>query len=336
MTAQLESKISVLEKKCFQLEQNLSEVTQKETDKLVEKLVKIVPVYYQELKDGLSDTQKENQQLRSNLSSLQSKYHSLETDIKELKSVFSATCKENKQLKSRLTSLESRFCPLETEVSELRTHLAIAESKMKQKLQGHLEVDPPEIQLLQHHNVDQWINSYKKVADKMKRLNWKLYLTTMAETATRFPDAISPVIIKFTGYRSRVGNSIRLQTSPFYSVGAGKYKFTLIVQLYVDYISILACITRGEYDDHLTWPFVGSITVTLLNQLENKDHYSREIWSSHDNPSLRCTRRVPLNCTYNPGFGMEYISHEELEDSPQAFVLHNCMYFEVYAFAQST
>ena len=39
---------------------------------------------------------------------------------------------------------------------------------MKQLLQGHSEVDPSEIQQLQYHNVDQWINSYKKVADKMK------------------------------------------------------------------------------------------------------------------------------------------------------------------------
>ena len=338
MTAQLESKISVLENKCFQLEQNLSEVTQKETDKLVEELVKVIPVYYQELKDGLSDTQKENQQLRSSLSFLQSKYHSLETDIKELKTAFSATCKENKLLKSRLTSLESRFCPLETEVSELQTHLDTNDSEMKQLLQGHSEVEPSEIQLLQHHNVDQWINSYKKVADKMKRLNWKLYLTTMAETATRFPDAISPVIIKFTGYRRRVKlrESIRLSTSQFYSVGAGKYKFTLIVKFNMDSISILARVTRGEYDDHLTWPFVGSITVTLLNQLENKDHYSREIWSSYNNPSLEYTSRVPLNYTYNPGFGIRYISYEELEDSPQSFVLNDCMYFKVYVFAQNT
>ena len=338
MAAQLESKISVLEKKCFQLEQNLFKATEKETDKLVEELVKIVPVYYQELKDGLSGTQKENQQLRSSLRSLQLKYNSLETEIEELKSVFSATCKENKQLKSRVTSLEARFCPVETEVSELQTKLATTESEMKQILQGHLEVDPSEIQLPQYHNTDQWINCYKKVADKMKRLNWKLYLTTMAETATRFPDAISPVIIKFTGYRKQIklGNSIRLQTSPFYSTGAGKYKFMLIIQFNMNSISILARITRGDYDDHVTWPFVGSITVTLLNQLENKDHYSRQIWSSYNKPGLAYTRRVPLNHTHNPGFGMQYISHEELEDSPQGFVLHDCMYFEVHALAQNT
>ena len=155
----------------------------------------------------------------------------------------------------------------------------------------------------------------------------------MAETATRFPDAISPVIIKFTGFRRKVGDSIRLLTSPFYSTGAGKYKFVLVIQFNTNSITILARITRGDYDDHVTWPFVGSITVTLLNQLENKDHYSREIWSSYDNPSLEYTRRVPINCACNPGFGMQYISHEELKEG---FILHNCMYFEVHAFAQNT
>ena len=41
MTTQLESKMFGFGKKCFQLEQNLSEVTQIETDKLHEELVKL-------------------------------------------------------------------------------------------------------------------------------------------------------------------------------------------------------------------------------------------------------------------------------------------------------
>ena len=85
-------------------------------------------------------------------------------------------------------------------------------------------------------------------------------------------------IIKFTGYRRRVKlrDSIRLCISPFYSIGAVKYKFTLIVKFNMDSISILVHVIRGEYDYHLTWPFVGSITVTLLSQLENKNHYVQQ------------------------------------------------------------
>ena len=43
------------------------------------------------------------------------------------------------------------------------------------------------------------------------------------------------------------------------------------------HISVFVCVVEGKYDAELNWPFVGDITVTVLNQLENKNHYSNEI-----------------------------------------------------------
>ena len=37
-------------------------------------------------------------------------------------------------------------------------------------------------------------------------------------------------------------------------------------------LSLYACILKGEHDDQLSWPFVGQITVTLVNQIEDKNH----------------------------------------------------------------
>ena len=337
LSIQLDSKISILERKCFDL---VHKETEKEA-KLVEELGTVVPVYYKELKDELSATQKENQKLRSSLSSLQSKYSTLESEIMELRSTFAATRKENKQLKSSVESLQSRFYPLEIQVGELRTQLTVVQSEMKRTaFQNHQQVDPSEIQQLSTHSIDSWINCYKQIADKMKRLNWKLYLRTMAETATRFPDPVSPVIIKSTGYKQgseEPGYSCRLQTSSFYSAGQDKYKFTLAIKFSINSLSILASVTRGDYDDRLTWPFVGSITVTLLNQLENTGHYSREIWSISDKPSLKYAGRVPPNYTYNPPFGKQYyISYDVLEDSPHRYFMDDLLYFEVYACAHRT
>ena len=34
-----------------------------------------------------------------------------------------------------------------------------------------------------------------------------------------------------------------------------------------------APILKGKYDTQLKWPFIGKITVTLLNQLEDKNHH---------------------------------------------------------------
>ena len=39
------------------------------------------------------------------------------------------------------------------------------------------------------------------------------------------------------------------------------------------HVSAFMCIVRGDYDNQLKWPFVGTVTLTLLNQLEDKNHY---------------------------------------------------------------
>lgn len=38
------------------------------------------------------------------------------------------------------------------------------------------------------------------------------------------------------------------------------------------HVSVYACFLKGDNDDKLSRPFVGNITFTLLNQLEDKNH----------------------------------------------------------------
>lgn len=42
-------------------------------------------------------------------------------------------------------------------------------------------------------------------------------------------------------------------------------------------MSVYAYVLKGKHDAQLTWPFVGEITVTLLNQLENRNHCGKTI-----------------------------------------------------------
>jgi TNF receptor-associated factor 4 len=43
------------------------------------------------------------------------------------------------------------------------------------------------------------------------------------------------------------------------------------------HLSVYAFLLKGKYDSELTWPFVGEVTVTLLNQLENRNHFVKTI-----------------------------------------------------------
>ena len=42
-------------------------------------------------------------------------------------------------------------------------------------------------------------------------------------------------------------------------------------------VSVFAFFLEGEYDTELSWPFVGEITFTLLNQLEDNNHHSKTL-----------------------------------------------------------
>ena len=42
------------------------------------------------------------------------------------------------------------------------------------------------------------------------------------------------------------------------------------------HVSVVACLMKGDNDDSLSWPFTGSVTFELLNQLEDKNPITRK------------------------------------------------------------
>ena len=43
------------------------------------------------------------------------------------------------------------------------------------------------------------------------------------------------------------------------------------------HVSVAPYLMKGDNDDYLTWPFTGTVTIELLNQLEDKNHYKVSI-----------------------------------------------------------
>ena len=41
------------------------------------------------------------------------------------------------------------------------------------------------------------------------------------------------------------------------------------------YVSVFAYLMKGDNDDSLTWPFTGTVTFELLNQLEDENHHKK-------------------------------------------------------------
>jgi hypothetical protein len=44
------------------------------------------------------------------------------------------------------------------------------------------------------------------------------------------------------------------------------------------HVSLCLQIVKGEHDSELKWPFTGRVTMTLLNQLENKNHRTTTVF----------------------------------------------------------
>uniref|UniRef100_A0A1X7UYL3 MATH domain-containing protein n=1 Tax=Amphimedon queenslandica TaxID=400682 RepID=A0A1X7UYL3_AMPQE len=67
--------------------------------------------------------------------------------------------------------------------------------------------------------------------------------------------------------------------SPCFYTSPGGYKMLLHVRPNGDgcykgtHVSCFIYLKKGKYDDRLEWPFQGEVTIELLNQLEDKNHW---------------------------------------------------------------
>lgn len=83
---------------------------------------------------------------------------------------------------------------------------------------------------------------------------------------------------------------------------------------------------EGDYDFEVTWPFVGEVTITLLNQLENKNHYSKTV-----------SFKLEDSCFGGAGSRLEipdFIRHSELAHDPvknTQYLKDESLYFRVDA-----
>ena len=96
------------------------------------------------------------------------------------------------------------------------------------------------------------------------------------------------------------------------------------------HVSVFAFLMRGENDDHLPWPFTGTVTVELLNQLEDKNHHSKVtsfLQDLLDSQRVTDRKRAPV------GYGRpRYIPHSSLgydEAKHCQYLKDDCLYFRV-------
>ena len=100
------------------------------------------------------------------------------------------------------------------------------------------------------------------------------------------------------------------------------------------HVSVAAYLMRGENDDNLTWPFTGSVTVKLLNQLADQWHHKAMI-TYPEGKNDQHNRRVEVGRERSTAWGhFRFISHIVLGHNPwprniRQYLKDDCLYFIV-------
>ena len=192
---------------------------------------------------------------------------------------------------------------------------------------------------LEHHEEDSQqhlqlaIDTVAKQESKIDQLQSKVASLEPAHKSFKF---------KVEEYCERKDSSDKTFSPAFYT-SPGGYKMCIRVDANGNgdgkgtHISMFAYLMRGENDDHLPWPFTGTVTVELLNQLEDKNHHYEATTFPKDSLA---SQRVTEGERASTGYGHPcYIPHIDLDyDGAKhcQYLKDDCLYFRVKVNAETT
>ena len=96
-------------------------------------------------------------------------------------------------------------------------------------------------------------------------------------------------------------------------------------------VSVYVHLRTGEWDNYLKWPFRGEITIQLLNQIEDRDHFEKKCDFTDTAPDLIATRTIVEERIWGWGFH-KFISHRALSYDPEKncqYLRYDCLRFRI-------
>ena len=121
-----------------------------------------------------------------------------------------------------------------------------------------------------------------------------------------------------TEFKSKKANDAVWYSPPFYTHTHG-YRMCITVyangnnQVKGTHLSVFARLMEGPFDDYLKWPFQGTITIQLLNQLKDVNHRTRTI-NFTETTDPRVVGRVTSGGRVEKGLGnYTFLPHTELD-----------------------
>ncbi len=133
------------------------------------------------------------------------------------------------------------------------------------------------------------------------------------------PNPVTPVTFRVTDFDDKHKKANNKIYSPAFYTSTNGYKMCLRIDANGNgtgegtHVSVFICLMAREYDDYQAWPFTGTVTIKLLNQLENQSHYLKTFITPADEYSERV-----LDSEKRDGRGYsEFISHTDIAKQSQ-------------------
>ena len=135
-----------------------------------------------------------------------------------------------------------------------------------------------------------------------------------------------PLVFIVSGYTSIKHNVEHFSSQPFFTSPRG---YKMLVTIYPNgegdgrgkYISVYVFMLEGPFDRDLSWPFLGTVKLELLNQLSDKHHYSKD---------LVFLKEANIQVGKGRGFP-NFIGQTELQCEDKQFIMNDTLYFRVTA-----
>lgn len=170
---------------------------------------------------------------------------------------------------------------------------------------------------------------------RLKRLQRELKTALLKVTEVcqpRSPTAVFKVV-NFGEHRA----SNACWYSPSFTSHPNGYRLCLrvdpngVVATENTYMSVFLCLMQGDDDDDLVWPFRGTISVELLNQLKDSSHHGATVEFESDQCE-ECNSRVAGGVSGTGRGWPQFIPHSNLDLDPDAerqYLKDDCLYFRI-------
>ena len=144
-----------------------------------------------------------------------------------------------------------------------------------------------------------------------------------------------PCVFKMPEFRQHKSSKRAWYSPPFYSHPGG-YKMCIRVDANGNgaaagtYVSVFVYLMQGRNDDNLPWPFTGEVTITLLNQLADKNHCTDKASFSQDSET---SRRVVSSERASRGYELRrFLPHNRLDHDAAKnchYLKDDCLFFQM-------